>query len=395
MSAYRYDRIHTDDDWAAYDVIVGDAFVVQHDPEETQHTREVVGRENIRVLRADDNTIVAGLGLIPMGQYFGGRNVPMIGIGAVATDVAHRGGGAASHLMAEMVRELHGRGDVISTLYPATRRLYRRSGYEMAGLEQSVEINLQRIPIRERGPTVRRATDADRPTVEALWRRWAPTHPGNVDRGRFNWERVFNFKRKPLQGFIVEENGEPTGYLYVRHDRTSPTELANVMIHDWVAVTPAAGRRLLTALSDYQTTRSRAYVRTSAADAILSLLPEQSYEVRTHCTWMTRIVSVPRALAARGYAPAVGGELHLQVEDDVIPQNTGAWTLTVGDGVGRVAPGGRGDLRIDVRGLASLFTGFQTPQRLVQAEFASGDEGTLRLAEGIFAGSVPWMRDAF
>ena len=104
-----------------------------------------IGAENFRAIGD-----AGGLILIPMAQYYGGHAVPMTGIGAVAVSPEFRGRGAATKLMRAAVREMHDEGMALSTLYPATEPLYRRAGYEQAGVQFAVRIALTSIPFTDR-----------------------------------------------------------------------------------------------------------------------------------------------------------------------------------------------------------------------------------------------------
>ena len=64
----------------------------------------IVGLDNMRVL-SDGDLVEGGLWVIPMGQYFGGRSVPMTGIAAVGVPPQTRGRGAAHRLMSSMLQE--------------------------------------------------------------------------------------------------------------------------------------------------------------------------------------------------------------------------------------------------------------------------------------------------
>src|SRR5687767_14511937 len=78
-----------------------------------------IGSKNFRVIKSG-STMLGGLALIPMGQFFGGRSVPMTGVAAVGTAPEHRGSGAASALMRATLQEMHAQSIALSTLYPAT-----------------------------------------------------------------------------------------------------------------------------------------------------------------------------------------------------------------------------------------------------------------------------------
>jgi predicted acetyltransferase len=84
----------------------------------------------------------------------------------------------------------------------------------------------------------------------------------------------------------------------------------------------------------------------------------------TTLRWLTRIVDVPQALAARGYPKDVSGEVHLEIHDDLLPANHGRFLLRVDEGQAEVTAGGRGSLVTDIRGLAPLYSGFLPPRTL-------------------------------
>src|SRR5204863_3657876 len=90
------------------------------------------GRENVRVLR-EGREPIACLLLLPMGQFFGGRPVPTVGVAAVGVAPHLRGRGAAARVMSSALREIRAAGTPLSALYPATQVLYRKVGYEQAG----------------------------------------------------------------------------------------------------------------------------------------------------------------------------------------------------------------------------------------------------------------------
>ena len=80
---------------------------------------------------------------------------------------------------------------------------------------------------------------------------------------------------------------------------------------------------------------------------------------------------------------------------DVLPANAGRYVLKVADGRGRVESGGRGELALDVRGLAALYSGFLAPSELVRCGLATGSAAALEAAATLFTGPHPWMRDGF
>src|SRR5207253_2552448 len=105
--------------------------------------------------------------------------------------------------------------------------------------------------------------------------------------------------------------------------------------------------------------------------------------------WMLRIVNVPAALEARGYPVGVEAELHVQVRDPLLPQNQGRFILSVGDGRGRVQSGGKGTLKLDIKGLGGLYSGHLTPYDLRVMGLLEGPDQALAGATTVFMGPRP------
>src|SRR5579872_4051010 len=121
---------------------------------------ERVGHEGFRVVRRQGQ-MAAGLGIIEMGQWFGGSRVPVVGLSPVGTAAEHRGMGAASCLMHRMHEEVYARGFPLAVLFPATVTFYRRTGYERAGVRNTYELPTDAIDVKERALEVVPAGEAD------------------------------------------------------------------------------------------------------------------------------------------------------------------------------------------------------------------------------------------
>jgi predicted acetyltransferase len=352
-----------------------------------------VGRENMRVVRRDDE-VVGGLAILPMGQFFGGRSIPMGGIAVVAVAPEQRARGAATQLLREMLAELYGAGTPLSSLYPATLALYRRVGYESAGYACEATLPFKDIDLRDRGLAVRRAEERDEPEIRALYQRWAAGVPGMLDRNEFIWGRVHLLRGEATQGYVIRGTDGLEGYAFLLTQFIDFYH-ANVRVVDVVTITPAAARVLLTFLADFRTTRDNVLVRVGPADPLLGMLREEHYTIERRVPWMLRIVNVEEALRQRGYPRELSGELQLHVEDEDLPQNSGPWVLRVREGAATVERGGRGRLRLHTRGLAALFSGYQRAENLRIQGLADGPADELAGATALFAGPVPWMRDGF
>lgn len=370
---------------------------------------KIVGVKNYRVVRRGGR-VVGGCALLPMGQFFGGKSVPMMGVAAVGISPDQRGLGTATALMKSAVLEMHKRGYPISALYPATLPLYRGVGYEHAGHRFDIRLPAKTMVFkqRENGMEMRPISPKDDRAVRALYQERAIRSAGNLDRGDFIWFRVREPRGVKAHGYIVANPAtkKAEGYVYyVQKESGVPADLAHsaLSLHltDLVALTPAAGRKLLSFLADHRSMIDQVVFQGSPSDPILKLLPDRNYSARLLDHWMLRVVDVPAALEARGYPPNVEAEVHFEVSDDLIESNNGRYVLRIKNGAATVKSGGRGDLVIDVRGMAALYSGHLSPPdllvagRLTLAARLKNADRVLGEAASVFAGPAPWLGDMF
>ena len=85
----------------------------------------------------------------------------------------------------------------------------------------------------------------------------------------------------------------------------------------------------------------------------------------------------------------------MDVADDVLPSNNGRFVLRVVDGRGRVEKGGQGRLRLHIRDLAALYSGYLSPWELRGAGSLMGEATDLAAAALAFGGPRPWLPDMF
>jgi predicted acetyltransferase len=354
-----------------------------------------LGARNLRVVRRGAD-LVAGLAVLPMGHWFGGRAVPCAGISAVAVAPEHRSRGIAGEMMRTALEEARRDGVPLSSLYPATFPVYRAAGYETAGNRFVYRLPLTSIGSGGREPEVREATPDDDATFRALYDARARTLSGAVERTRYFWARIFEPIGEEAHAYLVVGDSGPEGYVVVlyRHGAgpLAPNELP---VRDVVARTPAAARRILRFLADHRSVARAATLAAGPGDPVLLQLREERLEMAEMQRWMLRIVDVRGALERRGWSPHVRGELELDVRDALLPDNARRWVLEVAGGRAEVREGGRGAVVLDVRGLASLYAGFLPAEELRVAGLCEGSDADLARATALFAGPAPWLVDFF
>jgi predicted acetyltransferase len=362
-------------------------------PPEEYDWLSLLGRESFRLARVNGE-IAGGLGIIEMGQWFGGRSVPMNGITLVGVAPHHRATGVAAALLKAALDEAHEKDVPLSGLYPATQPVYRRQGYERAGSRTLYSLPLNMIDIRDRSLCVRPIKEAEHETLHGLYRWEAQRTAGRLDRSAWLWKRVFEPRGQKTYGYIVERDGVAEGYVVFLQEKEGYYTY-DLVVTDLVVKTVDAARRMLTLFADHRSAARNLKVRGGAAPPLLYLPAEQAFKIAERLDWMLRIVDVKRALEHRGYPPGVSTGVHLEVQDDVLPQNSRRFVLEVTGGRAKVHEGGSGRVRLDIRALAPIYSGFSAPAELHSVGYVEGPEDDLAALSSAFAGPTPWMPEIF
>ena len=92
-----------------------------------------------------DGNVVSDLQLIPYTINLHGQAVPVDYIVGVATMPAHRGGGLVRKLMVEALRNVRGKGHIISVLMPFNFGFYRKFGWETCYAKKKYKLNMNDI----------------------------------------------------------------------------------------------------------------------------------------------------------------------------------------------------------------------------------------------------------
>ncbi|OCQ94175.1 acetyltransferase [Nostoc sp. MBR 210] len=371
--------------------IVGQAFIAS--ASESESFLKSVGFENLRVI-CRDGKVAGGLATLPMGMWLGGQSVAMVGIAGVGIAPEYRGGGVAIALIQNMLQELYAKGTPISVLYPATQQLYRKAGYEQAGNYCTWEISTQDIRLNKPPLALQPIANLNCEILHQLYQQQAQLIHGYLDRHSSIWQRLTQSEEKEtVYGYLIGNQEQPEGYIILsQHSQANQTVS---QIRDWVVLSHAAAQTFWSFLANHRSTIKKVTWQSSVIDSLTLLLPEQTAKIQHQKRWMLRIVDVCKALQLRSYKLGVETELHLAVKDDLLTANNDKFILSIANGKGEVRQGGKGELQIDIQGLASLYTGLFTPHTLKLVGKLDAPDTALLAATEIFTNSTPWMADFF
>ena len=352
-----------------------------------------------------DGQIVCSLVLYPFTAFVRGQRVPVAGVGSVAVSPEQRRRGIGETLLKAMFREMRQEGRALSMLYAFRGSYYRKLGYGAIEITHPLAFAPSVLPASDEARRARRLMLPDRGAVQELYSRVA-------QQGHFALERRPEWWANRLWGYpgewIVYEGrrrGQIEGYLYYEVDTTNgPFKLA-LTLSEFVAATPEAHRGLAGHLASLADQVSEIHFA-SPGDAAWPLMfstpqnlmpgPEIGLMADTGnlgVGLMLRVVDVKLALEAFPVGTQGRGEIVLEVEDDVIPQNARAWRVSAREGRLRLRPeSGRSGgsprlprLSVPANLLGPVLAGTITPTRAAEVGLISSAGGAAEIVE-------PWFR---
>ena len=308
----------------------------------------------------DRDELVGALVLLDFASTWAGRAVPTGGVSGVVVAPQARGRGVAHAMLAEAMRRMSDRGQVLSTLYPTTAALYRSVGYEVAGWFERRNIPLAAIPPEPASTLDWRRVAFDEPVIDRIEHRMASQHDGwfvpDPVWSAWHAHRWANDRSTNRYAYIGRRGSEDVAAVVYRYD-SSETLMFELAAEILVATDGAGLAAALAFLAGHGTTSG--HVQTSLPGSLLALhLPHvQQARIASDWPWMLRLVDLPGAVAARGWSPSVSGRAELEVHDGTWPANEGRWVLEVDGGRAQLSPGGGGRTSLSIQDLARVYAG--------------------------------------
>lgn len=353
---------------------------------------ENIGVNNFRIV-CQDKTVVGGLAIYLMGQYFGGQSIPIAGIAAVGIAPEYRGRKAATLLMSELIKELYKENIPLSTLYPASQKLYRGFGYEQGGVHCKWEIPLTNFFADNRVLPIEKIEEPKVEDLQELYKQYAKLNNGYLDRSLSLWGSIFDNEEGKVYVYLIGEKDNYQGYLV--YQQVMVNGEVYLKIKDWVALTSLAMQRLWTLISDHGSQVSKCQWKGSFYDYKMFLLPEQIGKIIDHDIWFTRIIDVVKALEMRSYPIQIETELHFVFEDPLIAENSSNFKLQIFGGKGKMTRGGKANIELNIQALASLYTGFLTASQLCYCGQLKASNINVDILDKVFALPTPSLPDFF
>ena len=336
----------------------------------------------------DDGEPRATVTVLPMEAFVDGEPASMGGIAAVNAHPAYRRRGYAGKLMRAAIDAMREREMSLSMLHPFAHAFYRAHGWELATEAIKYELSPTEIPTSEEQRRVRAYDPArsDLSRMARLFDGWAARHPCAVRRGEGRW--LQHLARKNAEAAVYEgEDGAIEGYLLYEQSEGSGDPPNTLDVPELVAATPVAREALVSFMGSYDPRMYAVKLSTPRGEPLHPYLPDSHIRARLEPEFMLRLVDVEGALSLldRAAEPLV-----LEVSDDVIPENTGPYTI----GDGGVTRGVEVEARVslDVRRLAQLYAGYLPAGQLARYGLIEpGSPEALKILEAWFPTGDPYV----
>lgn len=370
----------------------------------TEHPRFSIRDVRVGELEGE---IVSTLVLLPLHAWVRGQSLPVTGIGSVAVSPEARRRGVAEALVRATLREMRQRGDAMCLLYAFRSDFYRKFGWSLVERTSMMSVAPTQLPASDEARRVRKALVADRPVVQELFEQHAArTGHFALSRRPEWWEkRLWNYEGD----WVVYEGrrrGQIEGYLQYQVDAGDGPWKLVLTVNEFVASTPAAHRGLWGYLHSLRD-QAVEVVCALPGDDLWPMVVADAQNLRGelklgvqrttgHLGYgaMLRLVDVKAALEAMPVSPHARGEVTIDVQDDVLPQNARAWRVVAREGRLAVKPepaaraGGRTKalprMSVPVDVLASIVAGTLSPVLAADAGMLDDARGAAELVESWF-----------
>jgi len=342
--------------------------------------------EQVHVIE-EDGEVRASTTVLPLESYVEGEPRPMGGISAVMVHPAYRRRGYAGELMRAVLRDMHERGTSLSLLSPFAHAFYRMFGYELATEDVKYMLKPADLPTSPEQRYLRAYREEDLSSLMALYTAEAKRHTLSVRRSEKHWKKSLADKDKDVA--VCEREGDVEGYiLYKISGWQEGDPRRTLSVDEMVAATPRAREALFSFIAGLDPLVYGIKHFTPRGEPLHPYLRSSHVDAKIEPDQMLRLVDVEGALGYLDRVPEA--PLVLDLSDDVIPENSGEYTI----GDGKVVRGAQAaeSVSLDVRQLAQLYAGYLPARDLARHWLVrTSSPGALDLLDDLFPVGDPWL----
>ena len=343
-----------------------------------------------------DGKLASSFTNIPFTMRANGTALPLAGVSTIGTQPEHRRQGLARRIHTQALAAMREAGQPVAALWASQAAIYQRYGYAMATVRRHYAVDTVDLRFFDADGGSHQVGRVDAgnayDAVKSVYVDFVRERMGYLHRSKTLW--LYNALDEvaadgPTQVAVsADAAGRATGYVIytLRADRVDhPARGQELAIRDLAWLNPDAYRSLWRFLASHDLVGRVRWGDAPRDDPAAELLlePRLLNAEDREGAWY-RIVDVRAALAGRGYDTE--GALAIGVAaDPLTPWNDGVWHLDASkDGATARPAAGAADIRLSVKALTSLWTGFRTARELAAWGLLAGEPQAVARADAIF-----------
>ena len=343
-----------------------------------------------------DGKLASSFTNIPFTMRANGTALPLAGVSTIGTQPEHRRQGLARRIHTQALAAMREAGQPVAALWASQAAIYQRYGYSMATVRRHYAVDTVDLRFFDDDGGSHQVGRVDAANaydaVKSVYVDFVRERMGYLHRSKTLW--LYNALEEvaadgPTQVAVsADDAGRATGYVIytLRADRVDhPARGQELAIRDLAWLDPDAYRSLWRFLASHDLVGRVRWGDAPLDDPAAELLlePRLLNAEDREGAWF-RIVDVRAALAGRGYDAE--GTLAIGLAGDALtPWNDGVWRLDAGkDGATARPAAGEADIRLSVKALASLWTGFRSATELAAWGLLAGESRAVARADAIF-----------
>lgn len=388
---------------------LGTAFSTDRITEENARFDDILESDRT-IVAMDGGRMVGATGTFTFRMTIPGAESEAGGVTMVGVLPTHRRRGVLRAMMEEQFRDSRSHGEPITILWASEDAIYTNFGYGMATRQAAIDI--ERAYTTFRAPPVANVQASLLNQEEALkvfpdiHERMRTSIPGMFQRSPEWWKDHTLFDREdlrdgasPMFHALLEIDGEPEGYAVYRAKQEWPEGIASgtLEVLEEGAVSPQGRIEVWRFLFGIDLMgRFVSYFLPIDHPLIWSLREPRRLRLRVRDALWLRVIDLPEALTRRRYS--TDGRLVLEIDDTMLEQNDGRWSVEVRDGVATVErTSDDADLSLNVEELGSTYLGGISFTELAGAgRVEENSQGALRRADAMWHWTpAPWCPEIF
>ncbi|HEY0868547.1 MAG TPA: GNAT family N-acetyltransferase [Fimbriimonas sp.] len=296
-----------------------------------------------------DGRIVGVYGILPLTCTRGEAVLTHGGIAGVAVLPEHRRTGVGSAMLRYAPGRMRAEGLHLGSLYAYREAWYRKFGFEVAGRRLEIKCPVSRLPKVRTDLPIRRLGPGDWRIFQPCFEAWAKERSGMSLRSETLWGRFLN-ESKPNAIYVA---GDPVeGYVALSHQTAF---WADQRLSEVVWSTERGYQACLEIMTHLGINKESLTWYEPSDSPFYTRHLDQGITVRLERPIMFRVNDVPESL--RRLKPRSEGRFTVAVDDELVPENRGPWSVVYSPEEVRVEPADDADIALDIRQWTQAFLG--------------------------------------